>query len=129
MAEQRAQRFIDALHQLEDDRDAERIVGMFADSAELSNPHIHDPLHGRDGAHEFWTTYRDTFGEIHSDFHLVVEQGDGAILEWTSRGTASHGARIEYDGVSVLEFGDGGIRRFRAYFDPAALGDQLEASA
>ena len=129
MAESRARRFIDALHHLEDSRNPDTLVGMFADGAELNNPTAETPLAGGGGAREFWQVYRDTFGEIHSDFHHVLEKDDAAMLEWTSRGSAAHGGTIEYDGVTVLEFDGDKVKRFRAYFDPHALGEQLEEGA
>ena len=47
------------------------------------------------------------------------------MLEWTSRGRLAHGTEFAYDGVSVVEYEDGEVRRFRAYFDPTALGHHV----
>lgn len=41
------------------------------------------------------------------------------------QGRMSEGAPIRYDGVSVVEFRDGKVQRFRAYFDPSALKTQM----
>ena len=65
--------------------------------------------------------YRSAFGSIRSEFHHVVADADSALLEWTSRGERSDGQPVEYRGVTVLEYGDGGIRAFRTYFDPRQL--------
>ncbi|MFW6079230.1 MAG: nuclear transport factor 2 family protein [Gemmatimonadota bacterium] len=127
MAEDRARRFIDALHRLEEDRDPDPIAELFADDARLRNP-VHEMRErGRDGARHFWRTYRDTFDEIRSEFRNVVESDGAVALEWYSHGRTSNGRECEYDGVSILEYDedDEGIRAFRAYFDPGKLGIQL----
>ncbi len=128
MAEQMAQRFIDALGKLESGRDVEPLVALFSDKAEIGNVLEPEPFHGTDGARRFWTIYRDTFGEIRSTFRNTIS-GDGtAALEWTSEGTGADGGRpFRYDGVSVIETDGDQIRRFWAYFDPRSLGRQLEA--
>lgn len=85
----------------------------------------HTPLHGVAGARDFWQHYRDTFESIESRFMNVVEAGNVAMLEWRSSGRATTGDDFSYGGVSVLEFDGEKVKRFRAYFDPAALGVQI----
>lgn len=129
MAERHADRFIEALRALEEDDNLDDMVSLYADGAELRNPTDDAGHRGPEGARRFWDAYRHTFDEIHSEFHSVAE-GDGvAMLEWTSRGRMAGGEEIEYDGVSVVEFDGDRIRRFRAYFDPLALGEQVERAA
>jgi len=126
MARAMAERFIDALHRLEDAGDLERIVSLFGDEAELRNPTDERAHRGRNGARHFWESYHQTFGRVHSEFRNVVEAEDLTILEWRSRGETHDGRPLEYEGVTVLEFAaDGQVERFRAYFDPGRLGDQL----
>ncbi|WP_437589307.1 nuclear transport factor 2 family protein [Sorangium sp. So ce1000] len=125
----KASEFIEALRRLEESGDVEPMARLFAPDAELSNSTISRPLHGPDGARNFWRSYRHTFGEVRSEFRCVVESDEAAILEWTSRGKLSHGGEFSYDGVSVIEHPAGAIRRFKAYFDPRALGLQLEHAA
>jgi rubrerythrin/limonene-1,2-epoxide hydrolase len=111
------QAFIEALRELEETNDLERMVALFDDAAEISNPMDAAPHHGQEGARRFWRTYRDSFEEIHSDFSRIVESDDAAMLEWTSRGVLRGDRPIDYAGVSVLELRDGKVRRFRTYFD------------
>jgi rubrerythrin/limonene-1,2-epoxide hydrolase len=111
------QAFIEALRELEETNDIERMVSLFDDSAEISNPMDAAPHHGREGARRFWRTYRDSFEQIHSDFSRIVESNDAAMLEWTSRGTLRGDRPIDYSGVSVLELRDGKVQKFRTYFD------------
>lgn len=119
------QRFIDALHQLEDSSDAGPIAALFNDDATVSNPLVkYTP--GENAAKTFWDGYRAAFDKIHSEFRHVVK-GDGvSILEWTSTGN-SKGGDLNYGGTSVLEFDGAGISAFRTYFNPGEIGHQLVA--
>ena len=125
----RAEEFINALRQLEERGDVEAIIPVFAEDAELSNPTDNSPHRGREGAKEFWGAYRRTFTEIHSEFRNIAESDRAALLEWTSRGRTATGEEFEYEGVSVLEFADDKVRRFRAYFDTATLGKHMEPTS
>ena len=121
----RVQQFIDALGKLEADSDVDTIAGLFADGADISNPLTKHAGEGEAGAATFWSSYRTTFDTIRSTFRNIVEAGDVACLEWTSEATIK-GQDVRYGGVSVLEFGEGGLTAFRTYFDPATLGQQVK---
>ena len=123
----RAQTFIDALAALEQHGDLGPIVALHADDAELSNPNEPTPLRGREGAERFWRAYRGAFGEIRSEFRHVLEDGDAALLEWTSTGRLASGAALRYDGVTSLEWAGDRVRRFRAYFDPRDVKEKAGA--
>lgn len=125
MTGRHAQNFMDALHGLEKDGSMDRLVEMFSDHAELRSPAQERTHRGKEGAKAFWDAYQRSFEEIHSDFRNVTESDDAVILEWTSRGRLASGSTIEYDGVSVVEHQDDQIRRFRTYFDPGALKEQV----
>ena len=110
--------FIAALRTVEEGGDVETLVALHAADAEVSGPTDEQPHRGRDGARRFWRMYRDSFGEIRSSFtNVVADAGGTVMLEWTSEGRALTGGRVGYAGVSVVEFRDGLIRRFRTYFD------------
>ncbi len=126
MSEQVARRFIDALHKLERDRDLDAIVATFAENCDVGNVVSPRTFEGREGAREFWSVYRETLGEVESTFRNVIATDDRAALEWTTKGTASQGHNINYDGVSILEIDGDAITRFRAYFNPAELGHQIQ---
>ena len=122
--EERTQRFIDALGQLESSRDADPIAALFAEGADVSNPMVRHDSEGKGGAHEFWSRYRASFDTISSTFKNIVDGKDVALLEWVSEGRMK-GEPIRYGGVSVLEFGENGITAFRTYFDPTPLSAAL----
>jgi len=125
MSQQIADKFIEALHKLEESRELETITGVFAEDSEVGNVVAPEKFNGQNGAREFWTKYRDTFGEVHSTFRNIIITGNRAALEWTTEGTTSGGAPVKYEGVSILEIEDGAITRFRAYFDAGDLGRQV----
>ncbi len=126
MSHELIQRFIDALHRLEDGRDLDPIVVTFANDCNISNVAAPRTYTGQDGASTFWTHYRAAFGDIHSSFRNVIVDGDHAALEWTTTGTDTAGDPIEYDGVSILDMDGGAMTRFRAFFDSAHLGQQMQ---
>jgi ketosteroid isomerase-like protein len=122
MSENTAKQFIEALHKLEKDRDLETIVGLFTDDCEIGNVVTDD----KDiSPREFWTSYRESFGEVKSSFRNEIITERVTALEWTTSGTNGEGHEFEYDGVSILEIEAGKITRFHAYFDPNKLGKQI----
>ena len=130
MAQNTADRFIEALGRLEAERDIEGIVALFGDRAQVGNNVSSKTFSGQEGAREFWSTYRDTFHDMRSTFHNRIVTGGRAALDWTTAGTTSGGsAPFRYDGVSILEIQGDRITRFRAYFDGRHLGQLIEQDA
>ena len=119
-----ARRFIDALGRLERRRELEPMVGLFADDAGVGNVLVTEGETGPSGTREFWARYRGSFDALRSEFRNVIEADGRAALEWTTTGDAN-GKEVFYDGVSLLEIEDGKVSRFRAYFDPSDLGEQV----
>ena len=120
-----ADRFIDARAQLEEGREVEPLIALYGDDADVGNINAPEQFHGQDGARHFWTEYRGTFDTMKSEFRNVIATPERIALEWTTRGTSVEGKPIEYDGVSILEVADDKVSRFRAYFNPSALGRQI----
>ena len=117
-----AEQFIAALREVEEQSNVEAMRPLHAADAEVSNVTMTEPDRGPDGAVHFWSKYRESFTRVHSEFRNIVENDKAALLEWTTEVTTAVGVSTTYDGVSVIEYGDGGrIRRFRAYFNPNAL--------
>jgi ketosteroid isomerase-like protein len=107
-----ADRFVEALRKLEVDCD-------------VGNVAVPRTFSGHDGLREFWKSYRDTFGEMRSEFRNVLADDAGhAALEWNTSDRAN-GKDVSYDGVSLLEIEDGKVSRFRACFDPCTLSSQV----
>ena len=129
MSEEIANRFIEGLGRLEAEQALDDIVALFAEDCDVGNVVTPRQFKGRDGAWEFWQSYRGTFGNVKSDFRNVIVTGNLAALEWVSKGTTADGHPISYEGVSILEIEGEKIKRFRAYFDPSKLGRQLADEA
>ncbi len=125
MATERAQRFVDALGKLEQSGDLEPLLSLFSDDAQVSNVASQRVFSGPDGARQFWTEYKGMLGNVRSTFRNMIESADRVALEWETQGTAHNGAAISYEGVSIIEWDGDRIRRFYAYFDPHALGQEL----
>lgn len=129
MSKEMADKFVEGLHKLEDARDVETLTALYTDESEIGNVVAPEKFKGQAGAREFWTKYRDTFGEVHSEFRNIFATEDRAALEWHTRGTSTDGANVEYEGVTLLEIEGDRITRSRAYFDAGALGRQIVKEA
>jgi len=116
-----AETFIRALQSAEAARDPGPVAQLFTDDAELSNLTRHGTRRGVDGARQFWAEYLHSFGQVRSQFRNVLEADGTAVLEWESEGTLADGRPVKYRGVSILETAGDRVKRFRAYYDTAAL--------
>lgn len=125
-SEQVARRFIDALWKLETANEVDPIVELFAGECQVGNVVSPRTFEGKDGARAFWQIYRETLGDVKSEFRNVIATEGRAALEWTTTGTTHQGKKIDYGGVSILEFEDDRIARFWAYFDPSKLGHEIQ---
>lgn len=119
MPETMADRFAKALQESEARRDPGPVAGLFAPDAELAN--LSHERRGADGARTFWQEYLDAFGAIRSVFSAVKQFDGWAVLEWASEGTLPAGKPVKYRGVSVLEVDGDRVKKFRTYYDSAAL--------
>ena len=119
-----AERFVEALRTLEDEREVEPLVEMHTEDCEVGNVSVPKTFTGHEGLREFWTSYRNTFGEMRSTFRNVLAAEDKVALEWTTEG-ASDGEEVSYDGVSILEIEGEKVKRFMAYFDTRHLSRQV----
>ena len=125
MSREVADGFVEALRKLEEDRDVEDLVEIHTEDCDVGNVAVPKTFSCHDGLREFWTSYRDTFGEMRSEFRNVFADGEGhAALEWNTSGDAN-GRDVSYDGVSLLEIEGGKVSRFRAYFDPRSISSQV----
>ena len=125
MSKEVADKFVEALWKLEEDRDVEALVGIHTEDCSVGNVAVSKTFSGHEGLREFWTSYRKTFDEMKSEFHNVFADDSGhAALEWTTEGTED-GDTISYGGVSILEIEGTKVKRFMAYFDSRTLTEQV----
>ena len=79
-------------------------------------------MSGKDGISKFWTEYKETLGDVYSEFHHVTASDDAAGLFWTTQGTNPAGDQVHYHGSTLLQFDDQGkIEFFRGYYDTREL--------
>ena len=114
--------FTKELEKVESGGAVEGLAALFADDCEIANVALAEPLHGAEGAREFWTHYQKTLGNVRSVFKNRIVDENHSALEWT---TEADDGEIGYSGVSIIEHDGEKILRFFAYFDPAKLGNQL----
>jgi steroid delta-isomerase-like uncharacterized protein len=125
MSKEVADKFVEALWKLEQERDVEALVKIHTEDCDVGNVAVPRTFSGHDGLREFWTSYRDTFGDMKSEFRNVfADEAGHAALEWNTSGQAN-GNEVSYEGVSLLEIQDGKVSRFRAYFDPRTVNEQV----
>ncbi len=98
---------------------------MFADNCEVGNVAATENFRGIEGAREFLTNYRDTFGVVCSVFRNQIVSDGRIALEWMTEGKSKNGKKIRYDGVSTLETEGEKLTRFYAYFDLSNLRHQI----
>ena len=115
------ERFADALHRIDADRDTGPMLELTADDAELVKLDENHRATGKDGAERFWTDYRNVFGDLETTFTSTVVGEDIAALEWTSTGTLRSGKPFEYRGVTVIQGDDEKVSGVRTYYDSAAF--------
>ena len=123
MPNRAVQAFMDGLHAMEESRELQALVSMFAERCELESPARGVRFEGRDGARRFWSDYLSAFEDVHSVFTRVTEGGNSAAREWRSDAhPAGGGTPLSYRGVSLIEFDDEGhVARFCTYYDSAAF--------
>ena len=124
-----AENFINALRKLEETGEPAEIAALYAENAEIVNVVSPKKFTGDAGAREFWTRYRETFGEMRSEFRNKIVNETSAALEWTTRGISKENHEITYSGVTILEFKGDKISRSCAYFNAHDLGRQIERDA
>ena len=117
-----AETFKSTLQQIEQTRDPEALVALFAPDSELLNLALTEPMKGTDGAKKFWSNYLAAFEKIQSTFHHTTDGDHTAVLEWISEGViAASGEPFNYRGISVVEHDGEKAHRFRTYYDSAVF--------
>ncbi len=123
----KAKEFTDALHTLEkgSSDDVGQLVALFAADATLANSALDNKdkeMSGQDEILQFWTQYKETLGDVYSNFHHITVSEDAAGLFWTTEGTNPAGDKVHYHGSTLLVFNpEGTIQFFRGYYDTREL--------
>jgi hypothetical protein len=67
MSREVADSFVAVLWELEEDENVEPLVEIHNEDCEVGNVSVPETFRGHEGLHEFWTSYRSTFGEMKSE--------------------------------------------------------------
>jgi len=116
-----SERFMQALHHLDEHADTGPMVDLTAPEAVLTKLDRHREATGPEGARGFWDEYRSVFETIRTEFTHTVDTDTSSSLEWTSRGTLSDGAALTYSGVTVIDVSGEQVSGVRTYYDSAAF--------
>ena len=114
-------RFMAALHHLDEHADTGPMVELTAPGAVLRKLDRHQEETGPDGARVFWDDYRSVFGTISTEFTSTLDGEGGSSLEWVSRSTLKDGAELTYSGVTVIDVDGDQVTGVRTYYDSAAF--------
>lgn len=123
----KAKEFTDALHILEKGSvdDVGQLVALYADDATLANSALDNKnkeMSGKDEILQFWTQYKETLGDVYSNFHHITVSDEAAGLFWTTDGTNPAGDKVNYHGSTLLVFNtEGKVQFFRGYYDTSEL--------
>ena len=93
-------------------RDPELAAALFTESAPYHEMPFDPPKAGRAGIRDYWATVTADQRDIHFKSKVIAVNGQTAVARWSvSLTSAPSGARIELDGVFVLEFENANLCR------------------
>jgi hypothetical protein len=116
--------FIHRLQEAERTFNSKELIAIFEKNAEVLNltrNNTSTKTEHADSPEQFWRQYLHAFQKVESRFGNRIDNGEVAVLEWHSSGILPMGIPIEYSGVSILEYSGTQIKKFRTYYDSAAL--------
>jgi ketosteroid isomerase-like protein len=116
-----SERFMAALHHLDEHADTGPMVELTAPEAVLRKLDRHQEETGPEGARVFWDDYRSVFATISTEFTSTLDGETGSSLEWVSRSTLADGAELTYSGVTVIDVDGDQVTGVRTYYDSAAF--------
>jgi hypothetical protein len=91
-------------------RDADQAAALFTDSARYQEMPFDDPKLGRAGIRNYWTTVTADQRDIEFSFEVIAVKDSTGIARWSATfKSAASGARVDLDGVFVLEFAPDGL--------------------
>jgi hypothetical protein len=99
MASENAERFMNALQELEQTGNLDPLVEQFSQDAELRRLSGEEPARGPEGTRKFWKEYLAALEYIHTKFKHIIEEGDTIVLEWVTEVDPETGRPFTYEGV------------------------------
>jgi hypothetical protein len=91
-------------------RDPAQAAALFTDNAPYHDMPFDAPKAGRSGIRDYWATVTADQRDVTFKSQVVAVNGATGVARWSaSLSSAASGARVELDGVFVLQFADSGL--------------------
>jgi ketosteroid isomerase-like protein len=91
-------------------RDAAQAAALFTESAPYHEMPFDAPKAGRAGIRDYWTTVTADQRNVDFKSQVIAVTGQTGIARWSASLTsAASGARVELDGVFILQFDGSGL--------------------
>lgn len=118
MTEKRLRDWLEAYGRAWMSRDADTAANLFsADVAYYETP-FGEPARGRTGVYRYWSAATGAQRDITFRYEILAVTASGGIVRWSADFTRiASGARVQLDGVLLLEFDEEGLcRRLREWW-------------
>jgi SnoaL-like protein len=91
-------------------RDPSQAAALFTENAPYHEMPFDAPKAGRNGIHAYWATVTADQRNVDFKWQIIAVNGQTGVARWSASLTsAASGARIELDGVFVLQFDGSGL--------------------
>ncbi len=93
-----------------EERDPAQAAALFTDDAPYHEMPFDAPKPGRRGISDYWATVTADQRNVEFKSQVIAVNGQTGVAHWSASLTsAASGARVELDGVFVLQFDAGGL--------------------
>jgi ketosteroid isomerase-like protein len=93
----------------------ETIMAVVSDDVVFHNVTTGERVEGAAAFRAHVAAIHNRWPDLAFEEHAVYFAADTGVAEWTARGTAPDGRRIEWDGIDVINCRDGRITRNAVY--------------
>lgn len=88
-------------------KDPDAAAALFAADARYFETPYAEPFEGPDGVKAYWSRVTADQRDIDFEYSIVTVEGRSGIATWSARFTTiSGGAKVELNGIFLLEFAD-----------------------
>jgi len=95
--------------------DVDAIMAVVSDDIVFHNVTAQERVEGASAFQAHVAAIHDRWPDLAFEEHALYLAADTGVAEWTARGTAPDGRRLEWDGLDVINCRDGKITRNAVY--------------
>jgi ketosteroid isomerase-like protein len=95
--------------------DVDAIMAVVSDDIVFHNVTARERVEGAAAFRAHVAAIHDRWPDLAFEEHALYLAADTGVAEWTARGTAPDGRRLEWDGIDVINCRDGRITRNAVY--------------